>query len=264
MLNKNNTLKLHRTHYSISEAAKILDCDEQDVIYIVDEKEISLLLRMCGRWSFSKHKVRDVDSFVNHINSLKKDRDGFSYISEFSLIKINEIKKDKKLVLASTKGYFKMPPKVKNDFIFYEGQFPEYPSLLSPAGANYSENVKYIQIDWHNDDGFGYEGEGYLAREDVYKLHLILNDDGSNDKYKSLSVAQKERHAVKRNQVLSVALYLYKEDFAYRKESAAALADLIFDRAEEFWPDKKEPPLSHPIISKLVSSIFKKPIFTKI
>ncbi|EPJ2586219.1 hypothetical protein ACTGQM_004893 [Escherichia coli] len=104
----NNTLKLHRTHYSISETAKILGCDEQDVIYIADEKDIPLSLRMCGRWSFSKHKVRDVDSFIQNINSLKKDKDGFSYISEFSLIKINEVKKDKKLVLASTKGYFQM------------------------------------------------------------------------------------------------------------------------------------------------------------
>ncbi|HAK3865370.1 TPA: hypothetical protein H1S60_004620 [Salmonella enterica] len=259
----NNTLKLHRTHYSISETAKILGCDEQDVIYIADEKDIPLSLRMCGRWSFSKHKVRDVDSFIQNINSLKKDKDGFSYISEFSLIKINEVKKDKKLVLASTKGYFQMPPKVKSDFVFYEGQFPEYPSLLSPAGATYSEMVKYIQIDWKNDDGFGYEGDAYLEREDVKKLHLILNDDVSNDKYKSLSIAQQERHATKRNEILSVALYLYKEDMAYRKENAAALADLIFSRAEEFWPDKKEPPLSHPIISKLILSIFKKPSFTK-
>lgn len=76
-------------------------------------------------------------------------------------------------------------------------------------------------------------------REDVKKLHLILNDDVSNDKYKSLSIAQQERHATKRNEILSVALYLYKEDMAYRKENAAALADLIFSRAEEFWPDKR-------------------------
>ena len=41
----NNTLKLHRTHYSISETAKILGCDEQDVIYIADEKDIPLSLR---------------------------------------------------------------------------------------------------------------------------------------------------------------------------------------------------------------------------
>ncbi|EJJ2123613.1 hypothetical protein NIQ39_003630, partial [Salmonella enterica] len=76
-------------------------------------------------------------------------------------------------------------------------------------------------------------------------------------------IAQQERHATKRNEILSVALYLYKEDMAYRKENAAALADLIFSRAEEFWPDKKEPPLSRQIISKLISSIFKKPSFTK-
>lgn len=56
-----------------------------------------------------------------------------------------------------------MPPKVKSDFVFYEGQFPEYPSLLSPAGTTYSEMVKYIQIDWKNDDGFGYEGDAYRA-----------------------------------------------------------------------------------------------------
>ncbi len=117
----NNTLKLHRTHYSISETAKILGCDEQDVIYIADEKDIPLSLRMCGRWSFSKHKVRDVDSFIQNINSLKKDKDGFSYISEFSLIKINEVKKDKKLVLASTKGYFQMPPKLKVISFFMRG-----------------------------------------------------------------------------------------------------------------------------------------------
>lgn len=258
----NNTLKLHRTHYSISETAKILGCDEQDVIYIADEKDIPLSLRMCGRWSFSKHKVRDVDSFIQNINSLKKDKDGFSYISEFSLIKINEVKKDKKLVLASTKGYFQMPPKVKSDFVFYEG-------------SSRSTHHCYLQLvppilKWSNI--FKLTGKMMMGldmremrteREDVKKLHLILNDDVSNDKYKSLSIAQQERHATKRNEILSVALYLYKEDMAYRKENAAALADLIFSRAEEFWPDKKEPPLSHPIISKLISSIFKKPSFTK-
>lgn len=117
----NNTLKLHRTHYSISETAKILGCDEQDVIYIADEKDIPLSLRMCGRWSFSKHKVRDVDSFIQNINSLKKDKDGFSYISEFSLIKINEVKKDKKLVLASTKAISKCHQKLKVISFFMRG-----------------------------------------------------------------------------------------------------------------------------------------------
>ncbi|EPE0712689.1 hypothetical protein [Vagococcus sp. WN89Y] len=261
---KNNSLKLHRTHYSISDATKLLGCDEQDIFHIAIQKDITFSLSVCGRWSHSKHKVRDVDAFTKHIDSLEKDTEGFSYISEFSLIKINEIKREKKLVLASTKGFFSMPPKVRNDFIYFEGQFPEYPSLLIPAGEAYSYMVKYIQVDWQHDIGLSFESEGYIERADIKKLHFALSEtDVSDSKYEALSVAQQERHAVKRNEVLSVALYLYKENSSYRKENATSITDLIFNRAAEFWPDEKQPPLSHSVISKLVSSIFNKPIFTK-
>lgn len=261
---KNTGLKLHRTHYSISESAKLLKCDEQDVLYMVQEHDIHLSLRMCGRWTFSKHKVRNVQSFVSEINMLEKDQDGFSYISDFSLIKIDEVKENKNLVLASTKGFFQMPPKVKNDYIFYEGQFPEYPSLLIPAGKSNTNMIKFIQIDWCRDDGFGYEGDGYLERESVKQIHKLLNGvDSENDRYKALSVAQQERHSSTRNEVLSVALYLYKENSNHRKENATALTNLIFDRAGEFWPERKEPPLSPPIVTKLIATIFNKPVFTK-
>ncbi|TCW43015.1 hypothetical protein EDC53_11934 [Phytobacter diazotrophicus] len=261
---KNSSLKLHRIHYSISEAAKLLGCDEQDIFYIANKRNIPFVLRMAGPFTFSKHKVRDVDAFIKHIDSLDKDYEGFSYISEHSLIKINSVKKEKRLVLASTKGFFSMPSKIQNDFIYYEGQFPEYPSLFLPSGDLYSDVVKYIQVDWKNDDGIGYDSEGYLERNDVKRIHLdLIGSDDSNDKYEALSVAQQERHAVKRNQVLSAVIYLYKENSSFRKENATALADLLFARAEEFWPIEKQPPLSHAVIIKLIASIFNKPVFTK-
>ncbi|EKY3201773.1 hypothetical protein ACI00F_003758 [Cronobacter dublinensis] len=261
---KNNTLKLHRIHYSISEAAKLLNCDERDIFYIATQKDIPFVMRMSGQCTFSKHKVRDVDAFIKHIDSLDKDYEGFSYISEFSLIKVNEVKKEKNLILASTKGFFSMPSKVRNDFIYYEGDFPEYPSLYTPSGKIYSEMVRFIQVDWKNDEGIGYDSEGYIEREYIKKIHLVLSEsEQSDDKYEALSAAQKERHAVKRNEVLSAIIYLYKEDSTFRKENATALVELLFNRAEEFWPDEKQPPLSHPVMTKLVASIFNKPVFTK-
>lgn len=261
---KNSTLKLHRIHYSISEAAKLLGCDERDIFYIATQKNIPFVMRMSGQCTFSKHKVRDVDAFIKHIDSLDKDHEGFSYISEFSLIKINEVKKEKNLILASTKGFFSMPSKVRNDFIYYEGDFPEYPSLYTPSGKIYSEMVRFIQVDWKNDEGIGYDNEGHIERDYIKKIHLVLSEsEQSDDKYEALSAAQQERHAVKRNEVLSAIIYLYKENSAFRKENATALVDLLFNRAEEFWPDEKQPPLSHPVMTKLVSSIFNKSVFTK-
>lgn len=50
----NNTLKLHRTHYSISETAKILGCDEQDVIYIADGKRHSIVAKNVWAMVFFK------------------------------------------------------------------------------------------------------------------------------------------------------------------------------------------------------------------
>lgn len=263
MANKSTPLKLFRTHYKVAEVAKILSCEEEDILYLAGENDFLFSAYVGREGNFSKHRVRNISEFINHIDSLDKDDEGYSYISQCSLIKIYEVKNDKNLVIARIKGYFKYPPKVQKDFIFFSGQFPDYPSLLVPAGKVFSNDVKFIQMDWKNSDGFFLEHDGYLESEDVRKLHNIINNESSSaDVYKTLSIAQQERHAAKRNQVLSVAIYLYKENSNVKKDNATALTELIFTRADEFWPDKKEPPLSFPVISKLISSIFKKPVFT--
>lgn len=263
MANKYSPLKLFRTHYQVAEVAKIISCEKEDIFYLAGENEFLFSAYVGREGNFSKHRVRNISDFINHIDSLDKDDEGYSYISQYSLIKIHEVKNDKNLVIARIKGYFKYPPKVQKDFIFYSGQFPEYPSLLTPAGQAFSNDVKFFQMDWKNSDGFFLEHDGYLESEYVRKLYNIINSDSSSSEvYKSLSIAQQERHAAKRNQVLSVAIYLYKENSNVKKDNATALTELIFTRAEEFWPDKKEPPLSFAVISKLIAGIFKKPAFT--
>lgn len=264
MANKIPPLKLYRSYYSVSDAAKLLQCDQEDIFFLAGVNNIVFSTRFSGEGTYAKSRVRNVEDFIRHINGLEKDDEGYSYISEFSLIKIHEIKIDKKLIVTKIKGHFKHSRKAQDDFIYFSGQPPEYPSLFVPAGNINSEKIKFIQIDWLNSDGFGFDDNGYISCDDIRNLHSVMNDSMSSDEtYKSLSIAQQERHAVKRNEVLSVALYLYKENSNYRKESASALSELIFSRAQEFWPEEKEPPLSHAVICKLISGIFKKPVFTK-
>ncbi|EFS8712337.1 hypothetical protein H2Z43_004700, partial [Salmonella enterica] len=262
MANKTIPLKLFRTHYQVAEVAKMLNCEEADVFYLAGENELSFSAYVGREGNFSKHRVRCINEFINHLDSLDKDDEGYSYISQYSLIKIHEIKNDKNLVILRIKGYFKYPPRIQKDFIYFSGQFPVYPSLLVPAGEVFSEEIKFFQIDWKNSDGLFFEHDGYIESDDVRKLYNIINNDvSSSEVYKSLSIAQQERHATKRNQVLSVAIYLYKENSNIKKDNATALTKLVFSRAAEFWPDKKEPPLSFEVICKMIASIFKKPIF---
>ncbi len=140
----------------------VCPCEEEDILYLAGENDFLFSAYVGREGNFSKHRVRNISEFINHIDSLDKDDEGYSYISQYSLIKIYEVKNDKNLVIARIKGYFKYPPKVQKDFIFFSGQFPDYPSLLVPAGKVFSNDVKFIQMDWKNSDGFFWSMMGIL------------------------------------------------------------------------------------------------------
>ncbi|MBG0697944.1 hypothetical protein I4P42_23615 [Enterobacter roggenkampii] len=82
MANKSTPLKLFRTHYKVAEVAKILSCEEEDILYLAGENDFLFSAYVGREGNFSKHRVRNISEFINHIDSLDKDDEGYSYIRE--------------------------------------------------------------------------------------------------------------------------------------------------------------------------------------
>ncbi|EEZ0277875.1 hypothetical protein DEN78_002114, partial [Escherichia coli] len=78
MANKTIPLKLFRTHYQVAEVAKMLNCEEADVFYLAGENELSFSASVGREGNFSKHRVRCINEFINHLDSLDKDDEGYS------------------------------------------------------------------------------------------------------------------------------------------------------------------------------------------
>lgn len=263
-----NTDSLLRDYYQLSEAAKLIGCDKKDILWYACHKNIELCMEFDdGEYDVSSGLSADVDNNELNlsINNLPKDNDGYFILSESCSLRVdlNDINLDSDdLLICNMKGYFALSNDYKNVLLKYEGQPDEWPDYFIPSGKsnldfpvelypNYGERDNYLLLDTL-----------WITKKQIDAFLKAVAEEKKPKKvvknYQPQSDAQKQKHAVPRAEILMAVISLFHRDMRLRRESPAAVTEQLFLHAQEFWPEKEEPPLSYDTVVSLLRSCMKK------
>ncbi|MEO5524615.1 hypothetical protein ABI309_17775 [Citrobacter youngae] len=264
----NNTESLLRERYQLDEAAKLIGCDEKDILWFACNKGIELCMEFHDDdLEVSCLLKADVEKEVllNKIETLPRDNKGYYCLSESCSIRIddNEKKCDENgFIKCHMKGIFSVDDEYKKVLVKYEGQPEEWPTYFTPSGESYFNFPISIYVNYDEKDNYYLFDIKWITTKQISKFLDAVRDEKKPKKlvknYKSQSDAQKHKHAVPRVEVLMAVVALYHRDMKLRRESPAAITEHLFHHANEFWPDKGEPPLSFDTIVSLLRSCIKK------
>ncbi|VXD08826.1 conserved hypothetical protein [Enterobacterales bacterium 8AC] len=262
-LNISSTKSLLRDYYTTSEAAKIIGCDEKDIFWFAANDRVELCYELeSDRFQlFAKLDKKFTDS----IRRLKSNQEGYYQVSESSFLKVvdNNSDSDDRLLLNLT-GLWAINKEYKNKIKVGEGDCEYYPELLIPVGNSYVSPDFLPIVDAERSHEFSI-ADLLMTKSAIGQFLDAVAEDKSESKgnYQSQSDAQKLRHALPQNEVLMAVIYLYHQDMKLRKENATEIANVLFDRAEEFWPESQTPPLGYDTVVSLLRKVLKKGVFTK-
>lgn len=125
----------------------------------------------------------------------------------------------------------------------------------------YSDSSELLPIRCRSLTTISYAPPLYIDKKGVDKLFEIYLDGDLVPKkrqysYSSQSLAQKERHAAKRESVLMAAISLYKQSPDICSKNATKWGELLWERRSRFWEDGQAP-LSEDEIIKLLRKALK-------
>jgi len=125
----------------------------------------------------------------------------------------------------------------------------------------YSDSNEVLPIRCRSLKTVSYAPPLYIDKKGVDKFFEIYLDGNLTSKkrqysYSSQSLAQKERHASKRESVLMAAISLYKHSPDICSKNATKWGELLWERRHQFWKDGDEP-LSQEEIIKLLRKALK-------
>lgn len=264
----NNTDSLLRDYYELSEAAKIIGCDEKDLFWYAYEKGIEICMEFHDddlEVSCSLQANVEDDILLRNIEILPRDKNGYYCLSESCSIRIDD--EDKKCdengyIKCHMKGLFSIDDDYKDLLVKYEGQPLEWPNYFMPSGeSNFNFSIA-ICVNYNERENYHLFDVIWITKKEISKFLDAVRDEKKPKKpaknYKAQSDAQKQKHAVPRVEVLMAVVALYHRDMKLRRESPAAITEHLFQHANEFWPENGEPPLSFDTIVSLLRSCIKK------
>ncbi|HHQ6579389.1 TPA: hypothetical protein ACSTJ2_001336 [Serratia fonticola] len=260
-LNINSTKSLLRDYYTTPEAARIIGCDEKDLLWYAANDRVELCYELeAERFQlFAKLDTK----FTEIIKRLKVSEEGYHQVSESSFIKFVDSDSDDSLSL-NLIGLWAINKEYKNKVRVGEGSCDYFPETLIPVGVSYVGSDFLPIIDAERSHEFSVS-DLLITRNAIDQFLDAVAEDKSEHKanYQSQSEAQKLRHALPQNEVLMAVIYLYHQDMKLRKENATEIANVLFDRAEEFWPESQTPPLGYDTVVALLRKVLKKAAFTR-
>lgn len=257
-LNINSTKSLLRDYYTTSEAAKIIGCDEKDIFWYAANDRVEL----CYAFEVERFKLfaKLDEKFTETIRRLKISEEGYYQVSESSFLKLVDFNGG---ICINLIGLWAINKEYKNKVRIGEGSCDYYPEILTPVGASYVSSDFLPIVDVERSHEFSIS-DLLMTRNAISQFLDAVAEDKSEHKvnYQSQSEAQKLRHALPQNEVLMAVIYLYHQDMKLRKENATEIANVLFDRAEEFWPESQTPPLGYDTVVALLRKVLKKSAFT--
>jgi hypothetical protein len=262
-----NTESLLRDHYELSEAARIIGCDQKDLFWFAYEKGIEICMEFHDDdLDVSCALQADVEDeiLLRTIEALPRDKKGYYCLSESCSIRIDDDEKfdENGHIKCYMKGLFSIDDNYKDLLFKYEGQPLEWPDHFTPSGeSNFNFQIA-IYVNYDERENYHLFDVVWITKTQISKFLDAVRDEKKNKKtaknYKAQSEAQKQKHAVPRVEVLMAVVALYHRDMKLRRESPAAITEHLFNHANEFWPENGEPPLSFDTIVSLLRSCIKK------
>ncbi|GKW16406.1 hypothetical protein PEC301937_23550 [Pectobacterium carotovorum subsp. carotovorum] len=251
-----------RDYYYLSEAAEILKMEVADLRYLAYKGEVKLgdsFSELSKSWIFkSKVYIKSEDVFNEWMISSNANINGDRHIIGGSYLDVLDDKiisdDDGIYVLSYLKGYWHYDD--KHIFKIYDARGDEedlplyfHPDLLDGEECNF---IKAIPI-YEDDVEYILSGNAEISGRQLLRLIKTYG----KDKRSPQSVAQKERHAKPKVEILMAIIYLLRSDAEYLNYTATGLANVLFEKAALFWPEKKVPPLEHETIKKLLTDSFR-------
>lgn len=262
-------MKVTRPYYECRDAAKILDCEPEDLFYLAFKKEIKL-----GNTFHEKGKEYEFTCRF-YVTSQSEYEDWLmcaelgSYndrrLNGSSCIQVigQDLKKDDEGLYFTgwMKGYWNCD--YEYIVAYYEQNFyPEdwasyfYPDNLGGSCFVIKAVPNYEDVN----DNYCYQEELYITGSALFELkEKITTKESPKDNLQSN--VQKERHAVPRVEILMALVSLYHQGLNIRKENATQLTELLWKRSSEFWPGRNEPPLKFDTVRDIISEALKGPVF---
>ena len=265
-------MKIIRTHYNSSEAAKILGCDEKDLFHLAFEKKAQLGVifhEMFKKFEFTakfyiNSKLEFEKWLINSKAGIYNSRlvCGESYVEVIS----QDLLEDQNgfYFIGWLKAYWNCDYEYLVSY-YERGSYPEkWPEYFYPDFNG--ETCCIIKVipnynDVIDNENYFFEENIYLTGSTVASLKETIFKSNHSTNKNLQSDVQKERHAVPRVEILMALVSLYHQGLNIRKENATQLTELLWKRSDEFWPDRKAPPLKFETVRDLISDALKGPVF---
>lgn len=253
-----------REFYGLDEVNNLLDIPREDLYYLAYKGDIKLgaifeerskaFTFKCKVYIKCEHGFKEWLMSANANVNNDRHVSGGSYIEVISDTVYSDDSGE--YIFTYLKGYWHFDDKHIFNIYDADGDEEEWPSYFSPDVA-VNEDCEFIKAIPIYEDEVDYflNGIAYLSGRDFEKLKARLYKNKSNNTNKS--IAQKERHAKPRAEILMAVISIMRSDAAFLNCTATKLTDVLFERAHNFWPDEKEPPLEYETIKKLISDSFK-------
>ncbi len=261
---------LLREYYKLSEAASIIGCTELDIIWYAASGKVQLCYNLDEDEKYKTtaniNIVSSNSDFLKWVSKRKKDNQGYYYITDDTLIKFadenNRFNLDGKLV-CYVKGLWALDLDYMGIVKLYEGMPDEWPEFIFPVKSDKLCHIIKASLNYDEVDNFILHDTIWITKKQISVFLETVSSEKSKEKkaksYQSQSTTQKELHAVPRVEILMAVISLYHEDFRLRKENPTEVANLLFSRAAEFWPDEQEPPLGHDTVVQLLRKAMRRP-----